>query len=103
MLTRIDQQLAAKRVVVLEGQPGIANAGATTYQKAFNRAYAAAGLSSSYTFDGRHSIPVLGKDSAGKYVVGDPISEVGMVALTGAELKDFFARWGDSGNAVWAP
>jgi hypothetical protein len=103
MLTRIDQQLAAKRVVVLEGQPGIANAGATTYQKAFNRAYAAAGLSNTYTFDGRHSILVLGKDSAGKYVVGDPISEVGMLAITGTELKDFFARWGGTGNAVWVP
>lgn len=104
MLSRIDTQLAAKRAVVLEGQPGIANAGATTYQKAFNRAYAAAGLSNSYTFDGRHSIVVLGKDTAsGKYVVGDPLSEVGMVTLTGAELKDFFARWGGTGNAVWAP
>ncbi|MEW5742879.1 MAG: hypothetical protein AB1938_28445 [Myxococcota bacterium] len=103
MLTRIDQQLAAKRVVVLEGQPGIADAGATAYQRAFNRAYAAAGVTRTYTFDGRHSILVLGKDSAGRYVVGDPISEVGMVALTGAELKDFFARWGGTGNAVWAP
>lgn len=102
MLSRIDTQLAAKRAVVLEGQPGIANAGATTYQKAFNRAYAAAGLSNTYTFDGRHSIVVLGKDAAsGKYVVGDPLSEVGMVTLTGAELKDFFARWGGTGNAVW--
>lgn len=103
MLSRLDTQLAARRAVVLEGQPGLANAGATTYQKAFNRAYAAAGLSSSYTFDGRHSIVVLGKDSSGKYVVGDPLSEVGMVTLTGAELKDFFARWGGTGNAVWAP
>lgn len=103
MLSRIDTQLAAKRAVVLEGQPGIANAGATTYQKAFNRAYAAAGLSNTYTFDGRHSIVVLGKDASGKYVVGDPLSEVGMVTLTGTELKDFFARWGGTGNAVWAP
>ncbi|GMU63103.1 MAG: hypothetical protein AMXMBFR34_48660 [Myxococcaceae bacterium] len=103
MLTRIDQQLAAKRVVVLEGQPGLESAGATAYQRAFNRAYAAAGVTRTYTFDGRHSIVVLGKDAAGKYVVGDPISEVGMLALTGAELKDFFARWGGTGNAVWAP
>lgn len=103
MLTRLDQHLAAKRVVVLEGQPGIENAGATAYQQAFNRAYATAGLSNRYTFDGRHSIFLLGKDSAGRYVAGDPLSEVGMVALSAAELKDFFARWGGTGNALSAP
>lgn len=102
MLARLDTHLAAKRAVVLEGQPGVEGAGPTTYQRAFDRAYAAAGLSNRYTFDGRHSIVVLGKDGA-KYVVGDPLSEVGLLSLTAAEVTDFFARWGGTGNAVWAP
>ncbi len=102
MLTRIADQLAKKRVVVLEGEPGVVSTTPTAYQQAFNLAYAAAGSSAKYTFDGRHSIAVIGRDGAG-YVVGDPISEVGMVVLTGSQLKDFFARWGGTGNAVWAP
>ena len=102
MLTRLAGQLALKRVVVLEGQPGVAGP-ATAYQLAFNRAYSRAGVGASYTFDGRHSIAVVGREADGGYVVADPISEVGMVTLTAAELKDFFVRWGGTGNAVWVP
>jgi hypothetical protein len=103
MLDRIAGQLAKQRVFVLEGQSGDSSS-ASTYQAAFNRKYAAAGVSRRYTFDGRHSIAVFGRDAAtGGYVVADPISEVGVVVLTGAELKDFFVRWGGTGNAVWAP
>lgn len=102
MRSRLDGHLAKKRVVVLEGQSGL-DGPSTTYQKAFNRAYAAAGLSATYTFDGRHSVLLLGKQADGKYVVLDPISEVGALALTAAELEDFFARWGGTGNAVWVP
>jgi hypothetical protein len=94
MLTRLDGQLAAHRMVVLEGQP------TSTYQLAFTRAYQAESLTNRYTFAGRHSIVVLGRDGTG-YVVGDPLSEVGMVRLTGAELKAFFTSWGGTGNAVW--
>lgn len=102
MLTRLDGQLAKKRVVVLEGQPGDATTTTpTAYQAAFNRAYAAADVSRRYTFDGRHSVLLVGKQSDGKYVVSDPISEVGPLALTAGELKDLFARWGGTGNAVW--
>ncbi len=95
-LTRLDGQLAAGRMVVLEGQ----SASGSAYHSAFNRAYIAEGLSNRYTFAGRHSIVVIGRDGTG-YVVGDPLSEVGMVKLTGAELKTFFATWGGTGNAVW--
>lgn len=102
MLSRIATQLSLKRVVVLEGEPGTPG-GPTVYQQAFNTAYGKAGSNASYTFDGRHSIAVIARDASGGYVVGDPISEVGMVVLTGTQLKDFFARWGGTGNAVWAP
>jgi hypothetical protein len=103
MLTRIDGQLAKKRVFVLEGQSGDSSS-ASRYQAAFNRKYSAAGVTRRYTFDGRHSIAVFGRDAAtGGYVVADPISEVGVVVLTGPELKDFFTRWGGTGNSVWAP
>ncbi|MCC7109455.1 MAG: hypothetical protein IT382_09215 [Deltaproteobacteria bacterium] len=109
-LTRLNNQLAAGRLVILQGQPGKPNAGPTDYERAFTRAYQAAiadGASlahSSYNFDGRHSILVLGKDGNGKYVVGDPISEVGFVALSASELKDFMTRFTGqrgTGNAVW--
>jgi hypothetical protein len=103
MRTRIDGQLAKKRVFVLEGQSGIESTTTPSlYQSAFNKKYAAAGITRRYTFDGRHSIAVFGRDAAtGGYVVADPISEVGVVVLTGAELEDFFKRWGGTGNAVW--
>ncbi len=97
MLTRIDGQLAAGRMIVLEGQ----SASGSAYHLAFNRAYQAESLSNRYTFAGRHSIMVMGRDGTG-YVIGDPISEVGMVKLTGAELKSYFATWGGTGNSVWA-
>lgn len=101
MLSRIDGQLAKKRVFVLEGQSGDSST-ASVYQAAFNRKYAAAGVTRRYTFDGKHSIAVFGRDAAtGGYVVADPISEVGVVVLTAAELKDFITRWGGTGNAVW--
>ena len=58
----------------------------------------------SYDFNGGHSILVLGRDANGRYVVGDPISEVGYLAITGGELKDFMTRFTGArgvGNAVW--
>ncbi len=107
-LARVAHQLSLGHLVVLTGQPGKAGATPTAYQKRFNQAYAAAladGQSlvhSRYTFDGHHAILVLGRTATGRYVVGDPISEVGFVSLTGAQLKDFMARFGGgTGNAVW--
>lgn len=109
-LTRLNNQLGAGRLVILQGQPGKPNAGPTEYERAFTRAYQAAiadGANlahSSYNFDGRHSILVLGKDGNSRYVVGDPISEVGFVALSASEMKDFMTRFTGqrgTGNAVW--
>lgn len=108
MLKRLSDQLGLGRVVVLEGEPGNPNTSSpSTYEDAFNDAYAAAikkGASlshSTYDFDGYHAVAVIGKDVAGKYIVGDPLSEVGFVALTAAQMKDFFTRWGGTGNAVY--
>ena len=109
-LTRLAGQLAKKRAVVLQGLPGAPGSTPTLYQRAMDRAFAAAikrGVTlhnSTYTFDGYHSIMVLGRDAAGDYVVGDPLSEVGFVALTPAEMKDFMTRWvgnRGTGTAVW--
>lgn len=106
-LKRLGDQLALGRVVVLEGQPGNPNtASPSTYEAAFNAAYAAAIKNgqwlyhSTYNFDGYHAIVVIDKDQAGHYVVGDPLSEVGFVPLTATQMKDFFTRWGGTGNAV---
>jgi len=109
-LTRLEGQLAKKRGVVLQGIPGQAGAAPTLYQRAFDRAYAAAIKRGeilhdrTYTFDGTHSIFVLGRDAGGGFVVGDPMSEVGFVTLTAAEMKDFMTRWArnhGTGTAVW--
>ncbi|MCA9598256.1 MAG: hypothetical protein KC776_33320, partial [Myxococcales bacterium] len=99
----IDAQLDKKHVLQLAGEPGNPGGGPTVYQKAMTQAYKAGGVSGSYTYSGHHSIFVLGRTSSGDYVIGDPISEVGMVTLTRAQLKDFVARWGGSGNALWLP
>jgi hypothetical protein len=100
----LDAQLDKRHVLQLAGEPGDPNGGGPTpYQKAMNEAYAADGLKTKYTYTGHHSIFVLGRTKAGNYVVGDPISEVGMVTLTRAQLRDFVSRWGGSGNALWRP
>jgi hypothetical protein len=92
----LDDQLDLGRVVVLEGMPGNAStATPTRYQRAFvDAGYA-------YTFDGRHSICVLGRSAGGGYVVADPLSKVGAITLTTAEMRDFSARWGGTGTALW--
>lgn len=109
-LERVNRQLAAGRLVILQGQPGRPHHGPTPYERAFTRAYRAAMNDGarlphvSYDYDGRHSILVLGRDGNGRYVVGDPISEVGFVELSGGELKDFMTRFTGqrgTGNAVW--
>jgi hypothetical protein len=109
-LARVNTQLNAGRVVVLAGMPGKAGSGPTAYEQAFTRAYSAAIRRGarlrhrSYDFNGGHSILVLGRDANGRYVVGDPISEVGYLAITGGELKDFMTRFTGArgvGNAVW--
>ena len=55
---------------------------------------------STYNFDGTHAIVVIGKDASSRYIVGDPLSEVGFVPMTAGPMKDFFTRWGGTGNAV---
>jgi hypothetical protein len=108
MLKRLSDQLGLGHVIVLEGEPGNPNTSSpSAYEAAFNAAYADAiknGASlyhSTYDFNGYHAIVVIGKDAGGHFIVGDPLSEVGFVPLTPAQMKDFFARWGGTGNAVW--
>ena len=36
----------------------------------------------------------------GKYLVADPISEVGMLTVSRAQLKSFIKYWGGTGNAL---
>ena len=92
----LDDQLDAGRIVVLEGMPG--DDGTTTPTR-YQRAFIDAGYS--YTFDGRHSICVLGRSDDGGYVVADPLSKVGTITLTTTQIRDFYVRWGGTGTAVW--
>ncbi len=109
-LTRLDAELAKKHMVVLAGVPGQVGSTRSTYEKAFDAAYSDAGLSVGYGFDpdtchceGTHSILVVGRDKSGGYVVGDPMSEVGFVAVSASAIKDYMSRWtySGTGNAVW--
>ena len=52
--------------------------------------------------DDRHWILVVAKKQDGKYVVADPISEVGFVTLTRAQVKGFFSLACGGGNSYWA-
>lgn len=94
-LDRIDNHLARNRAIVLEGQPGSA------YRGRMTEAFKAGGSSRSYTFSGTHSILVVAKFDSGKYLIADPISEVGMVTMARSELKSFIATWGGTGTVVW--
>lgn len=102
-MDRIDAALANKHVVVLEGWAG------AKYRQRMTAAYRA---SSNEWVQGRvytygdeseeyHSILVVSRLADGKYLVADPLSEVGMVTMGRATLKSFFDRWGGTGNVVW--
>jgi hypothetical protein len=101
-MDRVDNQLDKGRVFLLRGRPG------KPYRDAMTAANTAAGVTYHrvYTFgidaDDRHWILVVARKENGKYVVADPISEVGFVTLTRAELKGFFSLAGGGGNAYWA-
>lgn len=102
-MDRLDTQLDKRRVIQFEGIPGKA------YRAAYTAAYKTAG-EGEYTYVGRHSILVVGRQADGQYVVADPLSRVGMILLTRAELKSFItdpnvnaSNFGGTGNAVWVP
>jgi hypothetical protein len=92
----LDSELAKKHVVVLMGYPGLDG---TNNASAYQQAFRTAGYY--YTFDGFHSIAVLGKTSGGKYVVADPLSKIGVITMSTAQMADYWKRWGGSGTAVW--
>lgn len=108
----IDTQLDHKRVVTLAGMTGASvsccenpnadhNAcpgGETAFQEAIRTAQ-----NSPYSFDCFHSIAVIGRTGSGQYVVGDPLSRVGMISMSRASLKDFVSRWGGWANAFYIP
>ncbi|MBW2453321.1 MAG: hypothetical protein JRI68_02370 [Deltaproteobacteria bacterium] len=98
-MNRIDKQLGWNRVVVLEGQ-AMGSQGAA-YRNRMTQAYHAEGVTNAYYYyQGRHSILVVSRLANGKYVVADPLSEVGMVTLSRTQLKSFFKYWGGTGNAL---
>src|SRR5262249_15873424 len=105
-LATLKQQLDKKRLVLLEGITGVEGKGPSVYIKAMKRAYdeaIASGQSlyhASYPFYGAHSILVLGRDADGRYVVGDPMSEVGFVAISAEAMKDYMSRGTHRGTGV---
>jgi len=102
-MDRIDQALGNKHVVVLEGYPG------AMYRERMTEAYRNSDnewiQNRAYTYgdepDEYHSILVVSRLNNGKYLVADPLSEVGMVTMSREILKSFFKRWGGTGNVVW--
>lgn len=102
-MDRIDQALGNKRLVVLEGYAGQAYRDRMT--EAYRNADNAWVRDRIYTYGDEpgeyHSILVVSRLDSGKYLVADPLSEVGMVTMSRAALKSFFSRWGGTGNVVW--
>jgi hypothetical protein len=98
-MNRLDKQLGWNRVVVLEGQ-AYGSQGAA-YRSRMTAAFHDGGVTNrTYYYQGRHSILVVARLDNGKYVVGDPISEVGMVTMSRTQLKSFIKYWGGTGNAL---
>lgn len=102
-MDRLDTHLGKNRVIQFEGIPG------KTYRDRFTEAYKPAG-EGAYTYIGKHSILVVAKDANNMYLVADPLSRVGMLMLTRAELRSFIEdtsanpdQFGGTGNAVWVP
>ena len=99
-MDRLNKHLGWNRVVQLEGQ-ALGSKGAA-YRNRMTQAYHAHGLSgTSYYYQGRHSILVVAHLPSGSYLVADPLSEVGMITMTRAQLKSFFKYWGGTGNVLY--
>jgi hypothetical protein len=55
-----------------------------------------------YPFDGGHWVTVSGYDSAtGHYIVNDPLSQIGPIYVSEAELKNYNSAHGNLGIAVF--
>jgi hypothetical protein len=55
-----------------------------------------------YPFDGGHWVTVSGYDpSSGKYIVNDPLSQIGPIYVTEAELRSYNQAHGNLGIAVF--
>ena len=102
-MQRIDKALANKHVMQLEGWAG------SKYRARMTEAYRNSNIAwvndRVYTYgddpEEYHSILVVSRLANGKYLVADPLSEVGMVTMNRATLKSYFSRWGGTGNVVW--
>jgi len=92
----LDFELGKKHMVAMTGNPGID--GSTT-RSAYQKAFIARGYA--YTWSGKHSIAIFGKLATGHYLVADPLSKIGTITLTSAEMHDFWKRWGGAGTALW--
>lgn len=82
----LDEHLARGHMITLTGRP------VGAYRSAFP---------SYSSFDGFHSILVVGKTRDGRYVVNDSLSHHGPRTMTRAQLAAFWSRGGGSGTAVW--
>lgn len=93
-LKALDAAFAKGHMVLLGGQPGQPGKGYTAYEQAMR----ARSGDTTYSFDQGHAILVMGKDSAGRYLVADPLSRNGVVHLTAKEMSSF-EQW--HGDEVW--
>jgi hypothetical protein len=90
-LKALDAAFARGHMVILGGQPGQPGKGFTDYEKAMRQRSG----DTSYAFSKGHCILVMGKDSAGRYLVADPLSRNGVVHMTAKEMGSFEQWHGD--------
>jgi hypothetical protein len=83
----LDAELAAGRPVVAAGNPAV-----------YNGDWQDRGIANS-EYDGGHFITITGKDAAGNYLINDPLSNVGSVAISPAQMQAYMAHYGP-GSAV---
>lgn len=82
-MATLDAELAAGRPVVSSGNPA-----------AYNGDWPARGIMNS-PYDGGHFITITGKAANGNYVINDPLSNVGAVEISPAQMAAYMAYYGD--------
>ena len=106
VLEHVDGQLAKKRVYALIGVPD------ATYRHEMTQLHEKEGVSYTYTYGAHHDPPhhserhfilIVSKLEGGKYLVGDPLSRIGMVVMSREALRGYVAASDiRAGNAYWA-
>lgn len=89
-LDQVDQALASGQRVLIAGDPW----GAWGAQMNANGEYL------NHQDPGAHFVAILGKTADGQYLVADPLSATGVIAVSGEQIQEFWNEGGDNSGAM---